>query len=114
MPEKSASAEIRRHIRKILMQERDPIGVSDVSEAADEYDGYIDRVHNLITRGASEHEIAAYLRSVEVAEMGMVDAKGGAFVGTGQADQGRLVAQRAIATAHLIPPHAKCVETGYA
>ncbi len=76
MPEKSASAEIRRHIRKILMQERDPIGVSDVSEAADEYDGYIDRVHNLITRGASEHEIAAYLRSVEVAEMGMVDAKG--------------------------------------
>ena len=75
MAEKSAQTEIRRHIRQILMQEWDPVGVSDVPEAADEYDRYIERVHDLITHGASEQDIASYLRSVEIEEMGMVDAR---------------------------------------
>jgi hypothetical protein len=74
--EKSAHTEIRHHICKILMQQWDPIGVSDVPEAADEYDRYIDRVHDLITQGASEQDIASYLQSVEIEEMGMVDTRG--------------------------------------
>ena len=50
--------EIRRQIRHILMQEWDPIGVNDVPEAGDEYDGYIGEVYALIERGATESEMS--------------------------------------------------------
>ena len=36
------------------MEEWDPIGVSDTPEAADEYDGYIGGIYELLERGASE------------------------------------------------------------
>ena len=41
MVDKERSREIRCHIRGVLMAEWDPIGVSDIPEAADEYDSYI-------------------------------------------------------------------------
>lgn len=40
------------------MQEWDPIGVNDVPEAGDEYDGYIGEVYALIERGATESEMS--------------------------------------------------------
>jgi hypothetical protein len=39
--DKEASREVSRKIRGALMEEWDPIGVSDIPEASDEYDGSI-------------------------------------------------------------------------
>ena len=58
------------------MDEWDPIGVNNLPEAADEYDRYIGGIYGLIQRNASEHEIWAHLRRMEIDEMGMVDAQG--------------------------------------
>jgi hypothetical protein len=58
------------------MDEWDPIGVSDVPEAADEYDRYIGGIYGLIQRDAPKREISAYLRRLEIDEMGMVNAQG--------------------------------------
>ena len=74
MVDKERSREIRGHIRRVLMAEWDPIGVSDTAEAADEYDSYIGGVYELLERGASEASICAYLRNIEVDRMEMVDA----------------------------------------
>jgi hypothetical protein len=74
MVDKEGSREIRRHIRRVLMAESDPIGVSDIPEAADEYDSYIGGVYELLERAASEPDICTYLRNIEVDRMEMVDA----------------------------------------
>jgi hypothetical protein len=74
MVDKERSREIRCHIRRVLMAEWDPIGVSDIPEAADEYDSYIGGVYELLERGASEANICDYLRNIEVDQMEMVDA----------------------------------------
>jgi hypothetical protein len=58
------------------MSEWDPIEVSDTPEAAGEYDLYVGGVYELLERGASESNICAYLRDIEVDRMGMVDADG--------------------------------------
>jgi len=76
MVEKEKSREIRVQIRRILMEEWDPIGVSETPEAADEYDLYIGGVYDLLARGASKADIFAYLRAVEVDRMEMIDASG--------------------------------------
>jgi len=74
MVDKERSREIRCHIRRVLMAEWDPIGVSDIPEAADEYDSYIGGVYELLERGASAANICDYLRNIEVDQMEMVDA----------------------------------------
>ena len=58
--------EIENRIRHVLMTEWDPIGVSDIPEAADEYDSYIGGIYGLIQRRASRDEIVAHLRNLEV------------------------------------------------
>ena len=42
-----------------------PIGVSDIPEAADEYDPYIGGAYELLERGASEASICDYLHNIE-------------------------------------------------
>jgi hypothetical protein len=49
----------RCEIRRILMGEWDPIGVSDTPEASDEYGLYIDGVYELLERGTSDATIYA-------------------------------------------------------
>jgi hypothetical protein len=75
MGDKEQSREMRDEIRSILMSEWDPIGVNDTPEA-DEYDGYVGPVLNLLNARASSDEIAAYLRKVETERMGLTDAQG--------------------------------------
>lgn len=75
MGDKERSREIRSHIRRVLMAEWDPIGVSDIPEAADEYDSYIGGVYTLLERGSSQTSIQAYLRDIEVDRMELVDAR---------------------------------------
>ena len=52
----------RAIIRKILLTEWDPIGVSDISEAQDEYDTYADTVFGMLANPtASVDAIVQYL-----------------------------------------------------
>ena len=74
--DKEKSRVRRVEIRRILMSKWDPIGVSDVPEAADEYDGYIGDVRALLDRNAPDREMADYLRWVETERMGLTDLKG--------------------------------------
>lgn len=74
MLDKERSREVRQNIRRVLMAEWDPIGVSDIPEAADEYDSYIGGVYELLEGGASEGDIGAYLREIEVERLEMVDS----------------------------------------
>ena len=76
MPDKERSREVRRQIQRVLMEEWDRIGVSDIPEAADEYDSYIGGVYELLETGASEHAIGSYLRNIEVERMGLVNESG--------------------------------------
>lgn len=76
MGEKEQSRERRDAIRRILMAEWDPIGVNDTPEAADEYDGYIGPLLDLLNARASSDEVAQYLRTVEIERMGLGDAQG--------------------------------------
>jgi hypothetical protein len=76
MSDKDQSREKRAAIRRILMSEWDPIGVNDTPEAADEYDGYIDPVLDLLNAKAGSDEVAAYLRKVETERMGLTNAQG--------------------------------------
>lgn len=76
MISKEQSRRWRAAIRHILMSEWDPIDVKDTPEAADEYDGYIASVLDLLNAEASSDEISAYLLKVETERMGMIDAQG--------------------------------------
>jgi hypothetical protein len=70
--------EIQEKIRPVLMADWDPIGVSDVPEAADEYDGYIGGIYVLLRDSASDERIAQHLSEIETKKMGfsVIDHKG--------------------------------------
>jgi hypothetical protein len=58
-------------LRKILMDEWDPIGVAGIPEAADEYDSYLGQIGQRLRTGATAHEIGEYLVWVEEDMMGL-------------------------------------------
>jgi hypothetical protein len=67
--------EIQAAIAKVLLQDWDPIGVQNVPQAQDEYDGYVGGVYRLLASGASANEVAAHLSSIESEGMGLRGAK---------------------------------------
>lgn len=61
-------------VRDILLRDWDPIGVSDIPEAKDEYDSYADTVFSmLINQKADTDEIASYLFRVATERMRLAD-----------------------------------------
>jgi hypothetical protein len=65
-----------RELRRILMEEWDPIGVRGVPEAADEYDSYLGQIGRRLHEGATVDEIASYLTWVEEDRMGLGPSDG--------------------------------------
>ncbi|TWC77151.1 hypothetical protein FB593_11813 [Rhizobium sp. SJZ105] len=62
----------RAIIRKTLLTEWDPIGVSDIPEAQDEYDAYADTVFGMLAnQTASVDAIAQYLFRIATEHMGL-------------------------------------------
>jgi hypothetical protein len=53
------------------MQDWDPIGLSDVTEAQGEYDAYVGGVYRLLASGASEDQIIEHLHKIESDTIGM-------------------------------------------
>jgi hypothetical protein len=68
---KQRAREIQESIRQVLLRDWDPIGVSDIPEAQDEYDVYVGGVYRLLASEASEDEIIEHLFKVESDTMGM-------------------------------------------
>lgn len=58
-------------IRSILLQEWDPIGISALPEAHDEYDKYLPEMCRLISKRAAAHELFEYLWRLETEHMGL-------------------------------------------
>jgi len=55
----------------MLLYAWDPIGVAGVSQAANEYDGYVLPLLGKLREGATATEVAAYLNGVETEQMGL-------------------------------------------
>ena len=72
MSEKNVRAQkIMENIRKVLLQEWDPIGVKDIPEAQDEYDSYAGGVYRLLASHSSAEQIARHLAQIEDEQMGL-------------------------------------------
>jgi hypothetical protein len=52
-------------IRTILLEDWDPIDVGDNPSLLDEYNAYMSELTKLVSGGASQDEIAGYLKTVE-------------------------------------------------
>jgi hypothetical protein len=66
------------------MAEWDPIGVGDIPEAADEYDGYIGGIYKLLDQGSSEGALYSHLRQIEIGQMEMIDGIGEPLMSEGK------------------------------
>ncbi len=62
---------LRRAVTNILREQWDPLGVADVAQARNEYDGYALPLTRMLRSGASVDEIAEHLLKIETA-MGLV------------------------------------------
>ena len=58
-------------IRRVLLEEWDPIGVLDEPMAHDEYDSYLRHIYDLLARDASDLQIANHLNQPETVSMGI-------------------------------------------
>ncbi|MEX3636813.1 hypothetical protein [Paraburkholderia sp. BR14320] len=53
-------------VKKILLNEWDPIGIADFQEADDEYDSYVPYVSRMLREHKTVEELYTYLRWIEV------------------------------------------------
>jgi hypothetical protein len=58
-------------LRRVLLDEWDPLCVADVPEAQDEYDSYLDHLGGMLRKGAGRGEIQAYLEVVRTDFIGL-------------------------------------------
>jgi len=58
-------------IREALLREWDPIGVAQIPEAQDEYDGYVASVYQLLVQRSPPSKIFEYLWWLETEHMGL-------------------------------------------
>ena len=73
--DKDRGLRIKTQIRSVLMHEWDPIGVKDEPMAADEYDGYIGGIYELLKNRAATKKIADHLREIEICRMGFAESQ---------------------------------------
>ena len=71
MINKHESRAIRVEIRRVLLHVWDPIGVRDEPNAQDEYDCCLGSLFHLLTTGATDDQIAEYLRRQGTEHMGL-------------------------------------------
>jgi hypothetical protein len=69
--------ELYQRVDEVLHYLWDPIGVSDVPEALDEYHSYLPHVFSLLIRRVSAQEIADFLDHTATQTMGLSDTEQG-------------------------------------
>jgi hypothetical protein len=67
--------DMQSEIRRILLSEWDPIGVSDVPEAQDEYDGYIAQIYGILIRREPKQKLVEFLWWAETQNMGLFGSR---------------------------------------
>jgi len=65
------SRALARYCDEVLYYHWDPIGVSEMPAARDEYDNYVPAIVSLVTRGATQEEITTHLTDIEMSRMGV-------------------------------------------
>lgn len=68
---KTKAKGIMNSIRKVLLNDWDPIGIKDVPVAQNEYDSYVGVIYRMIASQSQAKEVAEYLIKIEVEEMGL-------------------------------------------
>lgn len=63
--------ELYNRVDEVLHYIWDPIGVSGVPAARDEYHGYLPQVFSMVKQGKSVEEIAKHLENIETQTMGL-------------------------------------------
>ena len=71
MNRKQRAKEIQDQIRSILLTDWDPIGVGEIPEAADEYDGYVGGIYRLLNAHASVDDVARHLHEIVISSIGL-------------------------------------------
>jgi len=71
MTQNSPDLELYRVVDEVLHYLWDPIGVSSIPQARDEYHGYLPHVFGMVRSSADEAAIAAYLGEVITDRMGL-------------------------------------------
>lgn len=69
MDDKDRIRATKLEMRKVLLEEWDPIGIRDEPGAQNEYDSYLGSLYSLLAEQASEREIAEHLRQIETERM---------------------------------------------
>ena len=62
---------IQDSIRKVLLEDWDPIGIADVPECKDEYDSYIAPIYRILVGSRAGDDLVQALRKIERDEMGV-------------------------------------------
>jgi hypothetical protein len=55
----------------VLVQTWDPIGIQNERNAQDEYDGYVEEIYRVLSKGVSDDELAAHLCSILTNHIGL-------------------------------------------
>jgi hypothetical protein len=63
---------LHQEIRRILMQDWDPIGVQEIPEAYDEYDSYVPTIYSMLITQKPLAELFEYLVWLESEHMGLL------------------------------------------
>lgn len=63
--------ELRNKVREGFLTKWDPIGIGGISEASDEYDGYIPKMCQLLEQGATRDEVFGFLWTLETESIGL-------------------------------------------
>jgi hypothetical protein len=63
--------DVTNAVRDVLLVEWDPIGIRDVPQAADEYDGYAPPIVRMLAIGTSAAELSGYLLEIETDALGL-------------------------------------------
>lgn len=64
-------------VRKVLLEEWDPIGVAHHPECSNEYDRYVRTICRFLAEGVDEFKLTAYLSQVRTVSMGLSLASDG-------------------------------------
>jgi hypothetical protein len=65
------NAALYRRIDEVIHYLWDPIGVSDIPEARDEYNSYLSDVEKMLSENSSLNELTDYLLYIETVKMGL-------------------------------------------
>ena len=62
---------LHQKIKDVLLQEWDPIGVREIPEAQDEYDGYVPTIYTMLIARKPINEVFDFLLWLETEHMGL-------------------------------------------